>query len=285
MTNEIKYIERDNFKLKYLIRGNGSTVVFVIGSHIYYPRTFSSDLEDKFRLVYMDHRGFVNKSGVSVESDFDLGKLLDDIEFLRKELQLDKIVIMGHSIHALMAIEYAKKYPKSVEKLILIAASPIAGDKLFFEANRYFEESVCPVRKNLFSENMKDLDSSIRKDPENAFIIRMLKFAPMIWYDAEFNAEKLWKGVKLNSVGSNVIWNKLFSDYEISDINGIEAPTLLLLGRYDYWNPPYIWEKYRTRFKNLTIRVFEKSSHTPQLEESSNFNRELLNWMNLRTKF
>ena len=52
-----------------------------------------------------------------------------------------------HSIHAFIVLEYAKNYPKNVDKLILSAASPIAGEKLFLEANKYFEESVNPYRK------------------------------------------------------------------------------------------------------------------------------------------
>jgi len=35
----------------------------------------------------------------------------------------------------------------------------------------------------------------------------------------------------------------------------------------------------RDAFANLRIRVFEKSGHTPQLEEAAYFDRELINWL------
>ncbi|MBA2649611.1 MAG: hypothetical protein H0U75_08490 [Legionella sp.] len=37
----------------------------------------------------------------------------------------------------------------------------------------------------------------------------------------------------------------------------------------------FTWLPTRNHFKNLTIRLFEKSSHTPQLEEPKLFDNEL----------
>lgn len=255
--------------------GSGQETAFVIGSHIYYPRTFSKELEKQFTFVYMGHRGFSPKQD-AMEEDFALEKLLYDIEYLRKKLNLEKITLIGHSIHALIAIEYAKKYPYATNRLVLIASSPISGSELFQEANRYFEESVCPTRKILLQKNMQTLDEDISKDPNSTFITRMLKFAPMIWYNPSFDASHLWEGVKIDPIGGNKIWNGIFLNYQLPKI---ATPTLLMLGRYDYWNPPYLWEKFRHYFQNLTIRVFEASGHTPQLEEPENFNQELLSWV------
>jgi len=35
----------------------------------------------------------------------------------------------------------------------------------------------------------------------------------------------------------------------------------------------------RPRFHDLTIRIFEKSGHTPQFEEPGVFDEELLKWL------
>ena len=49
--HEINYISRDGFTLKYIIKGNGSHNILIIGSHLYYPRVFSSDLEKSATMV------------------------------------------------------------------------------------------------------------------------------------------------------------------------------------------------------------------------------------------
>ena len=104
------------------------------------------------------------------------------------------------------------------------------------------------------------MDENILQNPDKAFILRMLAFAPMIWYDFNYYASKLWKDVSLNPLGAEIIWGPMFADYNIKkDLDKINCPVFLSLGRHDYWNPPYLWGEYRNYFKNLTIRVFEKA--------------------------
>jgi proline iminopeptidase len=55
---------------------------------------------------------------------------------------------------------------------------------------------------------------------------------------------------------------------------------LLALGRYDYLvAPPSSWDAVRPKFRDLTVRVFERTGHTPQYEESALFDAELLGWL------
>ena len=72
----------------------------------------------------------------------------------------------------------------------------------------------------------------------------------------------------------------MFAYYNVANaLKAISCPIFLALGRYDYFNPPHLWEKYREHASDLTIRIFEKSAHTPQLEESDNFDEELMRWL------
>lgn len=261
----------DGFKLQYRIEGEGWPAI-VIGSHLYYPRTFSKDLRKHLKLIFVDQRAFCLQHE-SVKDDFELSKLLSDIELLRQTLNLGKVILIGHSIHAFMAMEYALKYPEAVSKLVLIAASPSAGRDIFQAADTYFSESVCPERKAALEKNMQA--ASISAD---GFIQRMLTFAPMIWYDFNYDAQHLWQDVNVNPTGASIVWGEMFDQYRIQ--GPITIPVFLGLGRYDYWNPPHLWESERKHFTDLTIRVFERSGHTPQLEESVSFNDELLSWIN-----
>ncbi len=52
-----------------------------------------------------------------------------------------------------------------------------------------------------------------------------------------------------------------------------------MLGRYDYFNPSCFWEEHLSFVSDFTVRIFEKSGHTPQLEESDNFDEELMKWL------
>ncbi len=273
--NRTGFIERDGFKLNYCIEGNGPPAI-VIGSSLYYPRVFSSNLRKHIQFIFTDHRGFAPRYNNQPDA-FTLSTLLEDIETLRKHLKLEKMMVIGHSIHALIALEYAKKYPRHVEALIMVASAPGSDHAA---ANRYFEESVSPERKALLEQNLKTMSDEIAKHPDAAFIIRMLTFGPMIWYDWKYDASTLWEGVRLNPHGASVIWGAMFDQYDIiHDLKRIVCPVFLALGRYDYWNPPHLWEPFRSCFHSLTIRVFEKSGHTPSFEEPALFDTELLGWI------
>jgi proline iminopeptidase len=54
----------------------------------------------------------------------------------------------------------------------------------------------------------------------------------------------------------------------------------LALGRYDFVVArPSSWDRIRAKFRNLTVRVFERSGHTPPYEEPELFDAELLRWI------
>lgn len=96
------------------------------------------------QLVCDDTRSFVPASENHTESDFAIDKLVQDIDAMQVFLGADKVILIGHSIHAFVAMEYARAFPDRVSHLVLIASSPIAGPEIHKEADRYFEESVCP---------------------------------------------------------------------------------------------------------------------------------------------
>jgi proline iminopeptidase len=272
-------LDCDGFLLDIKIVGEGQDVV-IIGSSDYYAKTFSTDLYTKLRLIFVDHRGFGASTRDFTNNDFELDKIVSDLEFVRRSLKLEKFVLVGHSGHGYMVLAYAQKYPDHVSKLVLMNLSPYGGPKNFEAANKYFQESVCPERKLLLSQNLVTLEAKVAAYPARAFIARMLVFGPMIWFKPDYDATWLWENVKIVPEMIDYVWGKIFAEIDIKNyVSHLSMPVLLVLGRYDYWNPPYLWESYRILFKDLTIRIFEQSGHSPQLEEQSEFNRELVNFI------
>src|SRR5262245_4804070 len=111
------------FRLPYVIEGQGRPAI-VIGSARYYQRAFSRDLRRHLRVTFMDHRGFAPSPGPVDLSEFTLEKLVDDVETLRQQLGLERVVVIGHSGHAYMALEYAKKYPGNTSHVVMIGIAP-----------------------------------------------------------------------------------------------------------------------------------------------------------------
>jgi proline iminopeptidase len=271
------------FELAYSIEGRGPPAV-VIGSALYYPRVFSAALRQSLTLVFLDHRGFARVAGDVPVADYALDVVLDDIERARAHLDLGRIVIVGHSGHGYMALEYAKRHPQHVSHVVMIATGPSHGAAHVQATERYWQESVCPDRKAHLARDLALLPAEIEAAPDKRFIAYCVRMGARSWYDHAFDAAPLWEGVHVNMPAFDHLWGEVFRDLDIRQgLDAMDAPVLLALGRYDYLVAPYgTWEPYRDGFRDLTVRVFEKSGHTPQLEESALFDAELLRWLSER---
>lgn len=96
----------------------------VIGSTIYYPRTFSSRFKASSRVAYVDLRHFAASDDSFRADRMKLGAYLDDIECVREAVGFHRFVLIGHSHHGNVALKYAKQHPEKVPHLVLIGTPP-----------------------------------------------------------------------------------------------------------------------------------------------------------------
>ncbi len=282
MTPNSGFIEIDEFKLGYKIEGEGLPAL-VIGSSIYYPKTFSQNLRKHLKLIFIDHRGFTDNKTTDIKK-FELNILIDDIEQVRKALNLEKFIIIGHSGHGYLALEYSKKYPQNISKVILVAVGPDQGPTSHQEAEQYFNDTVNDAQKEFLAQDFAKLDEEIKSDPEKRFINFCIRLGARSWYDYKFDATNLWKDVKVNNAMFDYVWGTLFRNIDITnELEKFDIPVFLALGHFDFLVAPfYTWYPIKSKFKDLTMKLFSKSGHTPQLEEPELFDQELLKWLNIQ---
>ncbi|MCA1441564.1 alpha/beta hydrolase [Ensifer sp. IC4062] len=268
------------FELGYRIEGSGPPVL-VIGSAVYYPRTFSAALRQHLRLVFVDHRGFAPVRGKlsTVEASFEA--VIEDIDRMRAHIGLERFAILGHSGHGYMALEYAKRHPDRVSHVVMVATGPSHSPRHMAAADRLWAETVAPERKAIFEREMALLGSDIAERPDERFKSLLIRLGAKSWYDAAFDARPLWEGVTVNNLVFDHLWGEVFRDIDIRPgFDRLKMPILLALGRFDYLvAPPSTWDEYRADVSDLTIRLFERSGHTPQLEESGAFDDALLEFL------
>lgn len=249
---------QDGFILNYRVEGQGKPAL-VIGAVDYYPQTFSNYLRRHLQLIFTDHRGFAKSTIPYTQADYTLDKIVEDIEALRAHLQLEKMILIGHSGHAHMATAYAQKYPQHVEHLILIGISPLENPEA---ATHYFDELASAERKALLAKN--------HQNPPSNFIGWMLAFGPMLWYQYDYDATHLWQHVHMNEDVFNYLWGNVFKHHDLTqDLVSLDIPIDIILGKYDFFNPPHLWHLF-------PIHVLEKAGHPPQLEAPQEFDALLL---------
>jgi proline iminopeptidase len=270
------------FDLDYFIEGTGTPTI-VIGFPNYYRRVFSQNLRSHLRLVFLDHRGTAPSPGPVGTEEFALERLIDDIELARQTLELGRVAVVGHSGHGFMALEYAKKYPDNVSHVIMIGIVPDFSVATAEAAEQYWQELAQPERKAVLEENFQRLPNEQLAElpPGEAWLESYVRNGPRAWYEPRFDATPLFEGVELNMDMYNYVWGQIFRDIDIEPgLETFDVPVFLALGRYDFLvGSPSSWDSIAPKFRNLTVKVFEESGHTPQYEEPELFDSELLRWM------
>jgi len=277
-------IDISGFKLQYIIEGTGEPVL-VIGSALYYQRVFSENLRKQLQLIFIDHRGFVQPPRRQLDNkDFELEVLIDDIEKIRKDLKLDHFLVMGHSGHAFMALEYAKKNPDHITGVVMIGVTPDYSEGTHKAADIFFQTIASPERKDLLAKNMDQLPRLIASDPAKRFVSYCLAAGPKSWFDQAYDATELWKNVYTNMQMFDYVWGIVFRDIDICrNLKNFNKPVFLALGKFDFLTgPPELWNDRKKCFNDITIKIFEKSSHCPQFEEADIFDKELLKWVSTK---
>jgi proline iminopeptidase len=270
----------DGAVLRYVIEGSGIPAL-VIGSATYYPRTFSQRLRKAFRLAFVDVRHFAEIDASRSPDTITLDTYTDEIDQIRTQIGFGRAVIVGHSHHGNLALEYAKRYPAAVSHVVLIGSPPCDVEKTIKGGKEYWAGHASDVRKAALWDNWAALNPEVLEgmSPGDAFVAQYVADGPMLWYDPTYNASSLWKGMPIN-MDIIKVFRGFFTDYVLwRDPERLRAPVLVVMGRHDYVVPHILWDDVLPKLQNVTFHLFERSGHTPQLEEQKLFDQVLLEWI------
>lgn len=113
-------------RLYVLEFGRGDTIVVVhggFGAEHSYLLGAVRGVADKFHIVMYDQRGSLRSP--CPDTAISLQSHIDDLDLLRKQLRLEQITIVAHSMGTFLAMEYLKQYPTNVKGLVLLGALPV----------------------------------------------------------------------------------------------------------------------------------------------------------------
>ncbi|MGD1893317.1 MAG: alpha/beta fold hydrolase [Cyclobacteriaceae bacterium] len=114
---------------------------------------------------------------------------------------------------------------------------------------------------------------------------RYNNMSPQYWYNPRYDASWLWDGMTVHSEVTQHLFSGVFRDYDMFEpAISISVPMLVVMGKHDYVIPYTLWQNRYPSIDDLTLEIFEKSGHTPQLEQSEHFNQKLISWINAKFK-
>ena len=272
----------DGSRLNYVVEGRGKPCL-VIGSSVYYPKTFSKNLLRQLKMYFVDMKWFSEHYKPENLDSVNIRSIVEDVEEIREKLGLEKPVILGHSIHGTIAMEYAKRFPDRVWALIIIGSPSLWGNQTFDEKSAALWETASDERKAIQKENWGHITELDRLTGKEEASTEYHIAAPQYWYDPHYDARWLWDGMTVHTEVTQHLFTRVFLNYDMFDPPvPIPVPVLVAMGKYDYVIPYTLWESEYENIPDYMLLLFEKSGHTPQLEETELFDQKILEWMHSR---
>lgn len=275
-------INVEGAKLHYVIEGNG-TPCFILGHPVLYPRTFSRSLRQSLRFIFLSLRHDAQSENSLEASKITLDTYMNDIDQARRAVGIEKVAILGHSAHGMMALEYARRFPQNTSHVIMIGTPPNMSERFQQATGEYWEKQASDERKAILKRNWERLTKDVldKLTPSRRFIQSYLANAPKVFFDPNYDAAWVFEGHEYNmDVTDRVFSDAMLAGYDVSKWPGeVKTPVFLALGRHDYLVPYSLWEECKGRVPNLSFNLFEKSGHFPMLEERELFDQKLAGWI------
>lgn len=269
----------DGVELKYVREGRGPSLL-VIGSATYYPRAFSQELRQHYDCIFPDSRHFVPSFVPEASATpLTVDDFADDVEAVRQHLGIERMVVLGHSVHAQIAISYARRYQNHTSHLALVCGVPYAFAEFQDAATRFVDEDASAERKSALREGEAGLNEQLATaPPSRSFAVSYLARGPLYWADYRYDATELLAGLE-NGPAFDQLFGAVPSKAAVRrSLEEIEVPVLLVLGKLDFAIPYVTWEPLIQGLENVTYVRLDEDSHNPQTESPDRFDATLVDW-------
>jgi pimeloyl-ACP methyl ester carboxylesterase len=215
-----------------------STILLIHGSglnHIVWSLHEQFYASQGFNVLSVDLPGHGNSEGPSLKS---IEKISDWIKSLMLKINIEKIIIVGHSQGGLVGIDFASRYSELIEKIVLVANSykmPVNQDLIDF-AEAGDEKAVLLMMKWGYEGSKAFIGGNpVKKIVNSARDIREV-------LAVDLNACNNYKN------GENAI-------------KKINCPTLCILGDLDKMVPVKVGLKMSEQITNSEIKIISDCGH------------------------
>ncbi|MHA1983247.1 MAG: alpha/beta fold hydrolase [Candidatus Hodarchaeales archaeon] len=263
MVEKKDYLKIDESSLYYELSGTGETITLIHGFS-FDTRSWDDQFNHfarNYQVLRYDMRGFGKSSPANKKEyshDGDLRLILDS-------LGISETHVVGHSLGGLVAINFALNYPEYTQSLI--GVDPALGG---YEWSPEINDWMIKVWTMGENSELQEVKEAWRNFPS---------IKPLI-----------------NNTRSGKYTKKMINDYSgwhwfnedphhiskipaIERLNEISIPTLITLGEL---NPKDYYQIVDILMKSIPHAkkgIIKEANHNPQMEKSSQFNKELADFL------
>jgi proline iminopeptidase len=281
------FVDANGVLIYYEAFGKGDPLLIVHGgpgaSHDYFL-PYLLPLARTNRLIFIDERGSGRSQKIENVSDYTVEKMVEDVEAVRKELNLGKISLLGHSYGGVLAQAYALKYQENLSHLIL--CSTFHSTSKMNEVFKKILGKMTPELKTRIEKMEKEgLFGHGRDFEKNRYTNDYMTAAwgegyfPYLYqnhpdpnYDPVANGNTAWDLYRemWGSDGEFIIDGNLKSVEYGDRISTIKVPTLITAGDNDECDPS-LSREMNEKIAGSKLVIFPKSGHMTFVDQPALF--------------
>lgn len=249
------HIKANNINIFYEFEGTGNPLVIIGGfssDHSLWE-DFVKPLQNHFKVLYFDHRGFGNSDVPS--SPYSIEILSDDVLDLMKNLNIESAFVFGHSMGSAILQTMCLKHPKMIKKAIL------SGTFLKIPYPTQMLMDLVP----------KLLEKKIDQDTISQIIMSWIYSSSFLKNQNAFNKvlESMAKR-KISPIGYEGQSHALKNFDSTSWISKITTEIIVLAGEEDIDTPLYCANQVHEKLTNSRLKILKKAAHMMYREDPKN---------------
>lgn len=270
------FVNVNGFNLFHKAFGSGDRVMLCLhggpGAMHDYLLPLGKLGDQRIKVVLYDQLGCGKSERPKDTSLFTIDYGVEEVEGVRRALDLDKMTVMGSSYGGALALAYALKYQQNLEKLV-ITSGLASFPETVAEMNRL--KSLLPkeVQETLATYEAKE-------DYQNPEYMKAVD----VYYRHFLCRLSPWPEEvtrTMNGVSTPVYWTMngpneftiigTLKDWDITArLPEIKVPTLVTVGRYDEVTPK-VAETIHRGIEGSKLVLFENSAHLAMWEEQEKY--------------
>jgi pimeloyl-ACP methyl ester carboxylesterase len=235
-----------------------------------------------YRVVVPDQIGFC-KSTKPENYQFGFHQLAANTHALLGSIGVDRPIILGHSMGGMLALRYALMYPRDLTGLVVV--NPIGLED--------WKAKGVPIVTvdQLYDSELKASFDSIKKYEQSTYYAGQWKPDYDRWVNMLASMHE-GKDAKLFALNQARISDMIFTQPVVYELDRISVPTLVMIGQKDITaigkerastdvaqsigHYPELGRMAQQHIKNSTLVTFAELGHAPQVQDTAQFNKALI---------
>jgi pimeloyl-ACP methyl ester carboxylesterase len=256
--------------------GNGPTVVVLHGgwgAEHSYLLDVVRPLEDRFRFVLYDQRGSLRSP--APDATISLGRLVQDLEKLRREIRVDRMTLLTHSMGSQLACAYLRAHPARVNAMVMMNAvipqDAEIDDELATQAHqRFIEFAQANEARQVRREGLEGRDWRDLSDKEKSARNQISHASGNIYHIDRWRQLKggqaFYNGRVCPLLRDNTApdaWQGLFGA-----LQSFGGPIRLILGDHDLGDfGVELWPGLVATFPDVELTVIDDAGHNAWIDQ------------------